>query len=68
MIVGNGILASSFKRSEYNWDDVLEAANYYKFERGEVNNEYMTNSSNFIKKDTTILTKITKMTTKGVTA
>ena len=23
MIVGNGILASSFKRSEYNWDDVI---------------------------------------------
>jgi len=23
VIVGNGILASSFKRSEYNWDDVI---------------------------------------------
>jgi len=46
---------------EYNWDDVLEAANYYKYERGKVNNEYMTNSSNFIKKDTMSKESISKL-------
>lgn len=46
---------------EYNWDDVLEAANYYKFERGEVNNEYMANSSNFIKKDTMSKESVSKL-------
>jgi len=46
---------------EYDWDDVLEAANYYKFERGQLNNEYMANSSNFIKKDTMSKESISKL-------
>lgn len=46
---------------EYDWDDVLEAANYYKFERAQVNNEYMANSSNFIKKDTMSKESISKL-------
>lgn len=37
---------------EFTWEDVLEAANYYSCEYAQKNNEYMTNSSNFIKKDT----------------
>ena len=46
---------------EYDWEDVLEAANYYKYERGKVNNEYMANSSNFIKKDTMSKESISKL-------
>ena len=46
---------------EYNWEDVLEAANYYKYERGQVNNEFMANSSNFIKKDTMSKESVSKL-------
>ena len=46
---------------EYNWEDVLEAANYYKYERSQVNNEFMANSSNFIKKDTMSKESVSKL-------
>jgi len=46
---------------EYDWEDILEAANYYSYERSQLNNEFMTNSSNFIKKDTMSKESISKL-------
>jgi hypothetical protein len=46
---------------EYTWDDVLEAANYYKYECAQRNNEFMANSSNFIKKDTMSKESVSKL-------
>lgn len=46
---------------EYNWEHVLEAANYYRFEREQTNFEFMANSSNFIKKDTISKESISKL-------
>ena len=46
---------------EYTWDDVLEAANYYNFEYTQKNYEFMTNSSNFIKKDTVSRESVSKL-------
>ena len=46
---------------EYNWEIVLEAANYYSYECSQKNNQYMTNSSNFIKKDTMSKESISKL-------
>jgi hypothetical protein len=46
---------------EYTWEDVLEAANYYSYERSKVNNEFMANSSNFIKKDTMSKESVSKL-------
>jgi hypothetical protein len=46
---------------EYDWEDILEAANYYCYERSQLNNEFMTNSSNFIKKDTMSKESISKL-------
>jgi len=46
---------------EYTWDDVLEAANYYRYECAQRNNEFMANSSNFIKKDTMSKESVSKL-------
>ena len=46
---------------DYNWEDVLEAANYYRYECAQRNNEYMANSSNFIKKDTMSKESVSKL-------
>jgi len=46
---------------EYDWEIVLEAANYYSYECSKKNNEYMSNSSNFIKKDTVNKESISKL-------
>jgi hypothetical protein len=46
---------------EFTWEDVLEAANYYACECAQRNNEYMANSSNFIKKDTMSKESVSKL-------
>lgn len=46
---------------EYTWEDVLEAANYYRYECAQRNNEFMANSSNFIKKDTMSKESVSKL-------
>lgn len=46
---------------DYTWEDVLEAANYYRYECAQRNNEYMANSSNFIKKDTMSKESVSKL-------
>ena len=46
---------------EFTWDDVLEAANYYRYECAQRNNEFMANSSNFIKKDTMSKESVSKL-------